>query len=66
MRTLRCFSMQNKPIAFIRELCKHKTEAEIQEAEENFRRYLLLVKRIADRLEDEENPQLQIDEGNEY
>jgi hypothetical protein len=45
----------NKPIAFIRELCKHKTEEEILEAEENFRRYLMLVKRICERLEQEEN-----------
>lgn len=40
-------------IPFIRELCKDKTEEEIQEAEENFRSYLLLVKRISDRLEKE-------------
>jgi hypothetical protein len=44
-----------KPIAFIRELCKRKTEEEILEAEENYRRYLHLVKRICERLEDE-NP----------
>jgi hypothetical protein len=44
-----------KPILFIRDLCKDKTEAEILEAEENFRRYLLVVKRICERLEDEEN-----------
>ena len=43
-------------ISFIRELCKHKTEEEIQEAEENFRNYLMLVKRISERLEFEENP----------
>ena len=48
-------STQTKPIPFIRELCKHKTEAEICEAEENFRKYLLLVKRICERLEREEN-----------
>ena len=41
-------------ISFIRELCKHKTEEEILEAEENFRRYLLLIKRICERLEREE------------
>lgn len=41
----------SKPIPFIRELCKHKTEEEILEAEENFRRYLMVVKRICDRLE---------------
>ena len=44
----------SKPIPFIRELCKQKTEVEILEAEENFRRYLLLVKRICERLESEE------------
>ena len=44
----------NSQILFIRELCKHKTEEEIQEAEENFRRYLLLVKRICERLEQED------------
>lgn len=42
-----------KPIAFIRELCKHKTEEEILEAEENYRRYLQLIKRICERVEEE-------------
>ncbi len=42
-----------KPIPFIRELCKHKTEAEILEAEENFRRYLRLAKSICERIERE-------------
>lgn len=46
---------EQKPIAFIRELCKEKTEQEILEAEENFRRYLTLVKRICERLGHEEN-----------
>jgi len=50
-----------KPISFIRELCKHKTEAEILEAEENFRRYLLLVKRICERLEREEKNASEVD-----
>lgn len=45
--------MQRKPIQFVRELCKHKTEAEIQEAEDNFRRYLAVVKEICDDLEEE-------------
>ena len=48
---------EQKPIAFIRELCKEKTEPEISEAEENFRRYLALVKRICERLEREETPE---------
>ena len=51
---------ENK-IPFIRELCKHKTEAEIQEAEENFRRYLRLVKRICERLELEEQAKSEVD-----
>jgi len=42
-------------IPFIRELCKGKSEDELQEAEENFRAYLLLVKRICERLEQEGN-----------
>ena len=46
-------------IPFIRELCKHKTEEEIREAEENFRRYLLLIKRICERLEQEEDALLE-------
>jgi hypothetical protein len=50
-----------KPISFIRELCKHKTESEICEAEENFRRYLLLVKRICERLEREEQNSVGLD-----
>lgn len=45
----------NNQVAFIRELCKHKTEEEIREAEDNFRLYLLLVKRICERLEREES-----------
>jgi hypothetical protein len=57
----------NHQIPFIRELCKHKTEEEIQAAEENFRRYLLLVKRICERLEREEDALLQqVDKPDEY
>lgn len=41
------------PILFIRELCKHKTEEEILEAEENFREYLRFVKQVCDRVEAE-------------
>ena len=55
-----------KPIAFIRELCKQKTEDEIQEAEENFRKYLLLVKRICERLEREENSLTSLDSQDNY
>jgi hypothetical protein len=53
-------------IPFVRELCKHKTEAEIQEAEENSRNYLLLVKRICERLESEEDSRTSLDSGDNY
>ena len=43
---------ENKPIKFIREICKGKTDDELLEAEENFREYLLVIKGMADRLED--------------
>ncbi|MBL7821430.1 MAG: hypothetical protein JNL65_12510 [Saprospiraceae bacterium] len=39
-----------KQIQFIRELCKHRSEREILEAEFNFREYLLIVKEISDRI----------------
>ncbi len=54
-----------KPIPFIRELCKHKTEEEILEAEENFRKYLLIVKGICERLEREEAEKKKIDKEKE-
>ena len=57
---------QHKPIAFIRELCKEKTEAEIIEAEENFRRYLMLVKRICERLEREKAGLYSLDVEDNY
>lgn len=44
-----------EPIKFIREICKGKTEEELLEAEENFREYLLVIKGMCDRLEDNEN-----------
>jgi hypothetical protein len=56
----------NKPIAFIRELCKNKTETEILEAEENFRQYLMLVKRICERMEQEESTGSGIDTTEKY
>lgn len=60
-------SEPNNQIPFIRELCKHKTEEEIQAAEENFRRYLLLIKRICERLEQEEDTlQQQVDKPAGY
>jgi hypothetical protein len=46
---------QSKPIQFIRELCKDKSEKEILEAEDNFRDYLLVVKEICDRIEAAKN-----------
>jgi len=42
-----------KPVLFIRELCKEKTEEQIFEAELNFTEFLLVIKEIADRLESE-------------
>lgn len=38
---------------FIRTLCPDATEFELQEAEQNFMDYLMVVKRIADRIEAE-------------
>jgi hypothetical protein len=38
---------------FIRNLCPGATEAELQEAEQNFMEYLMVVKRIAYRIEAE-------------
>lgn len=46
-----------KPIGFVRELMKGQSEKEILEAEENFREYLMVVKEITDRLENEQNSQ---------
>jgi len=51
-----------KPIKFIREICKGKTEAELLEAEENFREYLWVIKGMCDRLEVEKYSQLGFDE----
>jgi hypothetical protein len=46
-------NIEYKKIKFIRELCKLRSEQEIQEAEHNFREYLLIVKEISDRLASE-------------
>lgn len=43
-----------RPIAFIRELCKHKTEVEILEAEAVFRKFLFVVSEICDDETEEE------------
>lgn len=42
------------PIPFIRELCSHKSEEEILEAEENFRALLRVFDRMYARLKAEE------------
>ena len=34
---------ENKQIPLVREFCKHKSESEIQEVEENFRSFLELI-----------------------
>lgn len=48
---------------FIREICKSKTEEELKEAEENFKEYLLVVKEICDRIEDQdEEPSIDVNE----
>ena len=56
----------NKQIPFIRDLCKEETEAQIAEAEATFRRYLLLVKRICERIEREEKDLVEVDKPDEY
>ena len=43
-----------KPSKFIREICKGKTEEELLNAEENFREYLLVIKGMCDRIDNEE------------
>jgi len=43
-----------EPIKFIHDLMEGKSQEQIEEAEENFRRYLAVVKRICLRMEDEE------------
>lgn len=50
-----------KPIPFIRELCKHKTEEEIREAEENFREYVKVLVRIGTRLYNERREKERVD-----
>ena len=45
--------MQHKPIAFIRELLKDKSEQEILEAEENWIEYVQVVWEISQRIERE-------------
>lgn len=59
--------MQNKPIAFIRELLKGKTEGEILEAEENWREYMQVVWQISQRIEGEkEGRDPDLDELDEF
>jgi hypothetical protein len=45
---------KNKPIKFIRELCKDKTENEILDAEESFREYMSVIREMCDRLDSTE------------
>ena len=59
--------MQYKPIAFIRELLKDKSEEEILEAEENWREYMHVVLEIAQRLESEkEDKDADLDDLGEF
>ncbi|MBK6861602.1 MAG: hypothetical protein IPK91_16025 [Saprospiraceae bacterium] len=51
-----------KPIQFVRDLSQGKTEEELLEAEQNFRNYLLVVKAICDRLEQEGKDLICIDD----
>lgn len=52
-------------ISFIRDLYKGESEERIQGAEENFKEYLLLIKRICLRLErEEEEAAAEFDESN--
>lgn len=53
----------SKPIQFVRELCKGKTEEEILEAEQNLREYLMVIKEICDRIELEERPPSDFDDS---
>ncbi|MBS1619284.1 MAG: hypothetical protein JST76_12240 [Bacteroidetes bacterium] len=50
-------------IPFIRELCRNRSEEEIREAEQTFRRYLRLVRRICERLEREEVERQKLDKN---
>jgi len=52
-----------KPIKFIRDICNGRTEEELNEAEQNFREYLLVVKEICDRIERDENRTSDFDES---
>ncbi len=49
---------ESQKIKFIRELCKEKSDSEIEEAEDRFLKLLLVIKRMCDRLERSE-----IDDG---
>ena len=48
-------SNEDQSIEFIRDLMVGKTEEEILDAEDRWRRYVLVVKRIVDRLEEKED-----------
>lgn len=52
------------PIPFIRKLCEGNSEEELVTAENNFRRYLLVVKRICERREREEEERSNVSSDN--
>lgn len=55
-------AFETKPIKFIRLLCKDYSEEEIKEAEERFRQYLRLIKRVSERLQAEYQAQVLLDD----
>ena len=44
---------QSKISQFVRSVCVGRTDSELLEAEQNFREFLLVIKEICDRLEQE-------------
>lgn len=46
-------SINQKPIQFVRELCKGKSEEEILEAEQNLRDFVSLINDIGNRIDKE-------------
>ncbi len=56
---------ESKISQYIRDLCNGNTEAELLEAEENFREYLLIVKEICDRIEREGKELVDFDEDDQ-
>lgn len=56
-------TMTRPPIAFIRKLCAHLSESDIQEAEERFWEYLELLRDIVLRRQQGGNPQSRFDKS---